>query len=60
MAVTGEYTQYFMAQAGVPATATEDEKKAPAIVAINNTMTRVNGVFQKILQLNYLYKTCLI
>lgn len=47
MAVTGEYTQYFMAQAGVPATATEDEKKAPAIVAINNTMTRVNGVFQK-------------
>ncbi|MDR2237536.1 MAG: M12 family metallo-peptidase [Chryseobacterium sp.] len=47
LSVTGEYTQYFMAQAGVPATATEDEKKAPAIAAMNNTMTRVNGVFQK-------------
>ncbi|NIF07313.1 T9SS type A sorting domain-containing protein [Chryseobacterium sp. Tr-659] len=47
ISVTGEYTQYFMTQANVPATATDDEKKAPALVAINNTMNRVNGVFQK-------------
>lgn len=36
-----------MTQAGVPATATDAEKKAPALVAMNNTMTRVNGIFQK-------------
>lgn len=47
LSVTAEYTQYFMAQAGVPATATDTQKKAPAIVAMNNTMTRVNGVFEK-------------
>ncbi|UEQ74915.1 reprolysin-like metallopeptidase [Chryseobacterium arthrosphaerae] len=47
LSVTGEYTQYFMTQAGVPATATDAEKKAPALVAMNNTMTRVNGIFQK-------------
>ncbi|WP_300688391.1 reprolysin-like metallopeptidase [Chryseobacterium sp.] len=47
LSVTGEYTQYFMTQAGVPATATDDEKRVPALVAINNTMSRVNGVFEK-------------
>ncbi|MCD9617150.1 reprolysin-like metallopeptidase [Chryseobacterium gleum] len=47
MSVTGEYTQYFMTLAGVPATATDDQKRAPALVAINNTLTRVNGVFEK-------------
>lgn len=47
ISVTGEYTRYFMNLAGVPATATDDEKRAPALVAINNTMSRVNGVFQK-------------
>ena len=47
ISVTGEYTQYFMNLAGVPATATDDQKRAPALVAINNTMSRVNGVFQK-------------
>lgn len=47
ISVTGEYTQYFMTQAGVLANATDDEKRAPALVAINNTMTRVNGVFEK-------------
>jgi len=47
MSVTGEYTQYFMTLAGVPSTATDDQKRAPALVAINNTLTRVNGVFEK-------------
>ncbi|WP_027387458.1 reprolysin-like metallopeptidase [Chryseobacterium gregarium] len=47
MSVTGEYTQYFMTQAGVPATATDDQKRAPALAAINATLTRVNGVFEK-------------
>lgn len=47
LSVTGEYTRYFMTQAGIPVTATEDEKKAVALIAMNNTMTRVNGVFQK-------------
>lgn len=47
MSVTGEYTQYFMSLAGVPATATDDQKRAPALAAINATLTRVNGVFEK-------------
>ncbi|OCA79593.1 hypothetical protein BBH99_05885 [Chryseobacterium contaminans] len=47
LSATGEYTQYFMTEAGVPATATDDEKRAPALAAMNNTMTRVNGIFQK-------------
>jgi hypothetical protein len=47
MSVTGEYTQFFMTQAGVPATATDDQKRAPALAAINATLTRVNGVFEK-------------
>lgn len=47
LSVTGEYTQYFMTLAGVSASATDDQKRAPALVAINNTMSRVNGVFEK-------------
>jgi hypothetical protein len=35
MSVTGEYTAYF------------GGTKALALAAINNTMTRVNGVFEK-------------
>lgn len=47
LSVTGEYTQYFLSQPGAPVTTTEDEKKAVALAAINNTMSRVNGVFEK-------------
>lgn len=47
LSVTAEYTQYFMNLAQVPATATDVEKRAPAMIAMNNTMGRVNGVFQK-------------
>ncbi|WP_336960247.1 reprolysin-like metallopeptidase [Chryseobacterium contaminans] len=47
LSATGEYTQYFMTQANVPANATDAEKRAPALIAMNNTMTRVNGVFEK-------------
>ncbi|MGH1519730.1 reprolysin-like metallopeptidase [Chryseobacterium sp. JK1] len=47
VSVTGEYTQFFMNQANVPATATDDQKKAPALAAINATLSRVNGVFEK-------------
>ncbi|WP_294304995.1 reprolysin-like metallopeptidase [uncultured Chryseobacterium sp.] len=47
MSVTGEYTQYFATQANLPATATDDQKRAVALVAINATLTRVNGVFEK-------------
>jgi hypothetical protein len=47
MSVTGEYTQFFANQANLPATATDDQKRAVALVAINATLTRVNGVFEK-------------
>ncbi|MBK9225441.1 MAG: hypothetical protein IPO23_13955 [Flavobacterium sp.] len=38
LSVTGEYTSYF------------GGTKALALAAINNSMTRVNGVFEKILE----------
>ena len=52
LSVTGEYTQYFATQAGLPTTATDDQKRAVALVAMNATLTRVNGVFEKDLALH--------
>ncbi len=47
VACTGEYAQYHLNQQGVPSNATDAVKKAAVLVAINNTMTRVNGVYEK-------------
>lgn len=52
LSVTGEYTQFFATQAGLPTTATDDQKRAAALVAMNATLTRVNGVFEKDLALH--------
>ncbi|WP_346983257.1 reprolysin-like metallopeptidase [Chryseobacterium sp. POE27] len=52
LSVTGEYTQYFANQAGLPATATDDQKRGAALVAMNATITRVNAVFEKDLALH--------
>ncbi|MFK5957464.1 MAG: M12 family metallo-peptidase [Lutibacter sp.] len=47
VAATGEYSQFHLTNQGISATATDNEKKAAVLSAINITMTRVNGVFER-------------
>ncbi|MFS4428706.1 reprolysin-like metallopeptidase [Chryseobacterium sp. S90] len=47
LSVTGEYSQYQLTAAGTPANATNDVKKGVVLAAMNNTMTRINGVFER-------------
>lgn len=50
---TGEYAQYHLTAAGTPATATDIEKKAVVLAAMNATLTRLNGVFEKDLSFHF-------
>ncbi|MDR3024957.1 reprolysin-like metallopeptidase [Chryseobacterium sp.] len=47
LSVTGEYSQYQLIAAGTPANATDDVKRGVVLAAMNNTMTRINGVFER-------------
>lgn len=47
LSVTGEYSQYQLTAAGTPANASDDVKKGVVLAAMNNTMTRINGVFER-------------
>ncbi|NLP57775.1 zinc-dependent metalloprotease family protein [Lutibacter sp. B1] len=47
IATTGEYSQYHLSYQGVNATATDAVKKAAVLSAINVTMTRVNGIYER-------------
>lgn len=53
LSCTGEYSQYFLLKAGTPGTATDAEKKAVVLAAMNATLTRLNGVYEKDLSLHY-------
>ena len=44
---TGEYSQFHLNNQNVSATATDAVKKAAVLAAINTTMTRVNGIFER-------------
>ncbi len=44
---TGEYSQYHLADQGISEGATDEEKKAAVLSAINVTMTNVNAVFER-------------
>jgi hypothetical protein len=44
---TGEYSQFHLTNQNVPAGATDAVKKAAILSAINTTMTRVNGIFER-------------
>ncbi|MBT8318238.1 MAG: T9SS type A sorting domain-containing protein [Lutibacter sp.] len=52
VATTGEYSQFHLNREGVSATATDAEKKEVVLAAIANTMTRVNGIFERDVALN--------
>ena len=47
LACTGEYAQFHLTNQNIVLTATEEEKKAAVLSAMNTTMTRVNGVFER-------------
>lgn len=53
LSCTGEYSQYHLTKAGVPSTATDEEKKAVVLAALNASVTRLNGVYEKDLSLHY-------
>ncbi|CAM1363983.1 Por secretion system C-terminal sorting domain-containing protein [Tenacibaculum sediminilitoris] len=44
---TGEYSQFHLSNQGVSSTASDAVKKAAILSAMNTTMTRVNGVYEK-------------
>ncbi len=47
IAATGEYSQYHINEQGVSPSATDAVKKAAVLSAMNTTMNRVNGVYEK-------------
>ena len=47
VATTGEYSQFHLNRQNISPSATEAEKKAAVLSAIVNTMTRVNGLFER-------------
>ncbi len=47
LSCTGEYAQYHLTQQGVSSSATDAVKKAAVLSAMNTTMTRVNGVYER-------------
>ncbi|MHB1147375.1 MAG: reprolysin-like metallopeptidase [Lutibacter sp.] len=47
VATTGEYSQFHLTRQNISSTATDEVKKAAVLSAIVNTMTRVNGLFER-------------
>lgn len=44
---TAEYSQFHLTNQSISASATDAEKKAAVLSAMNTTMTRVNGIFER-------------
>ncbi|WP_167033384.1 reprolysin-like metallopeptidase [Chryseobacterium sp. Tr-659] len=53
LSCTGEYAQYHLTAAATPASATDAQKKAVILAAMNTTLTRLNSVFEKDLSLHF-------
>lgn len=53
LSCTGEYGSWHLTQAGIPSSATDEEKKAAILAAFNATLTRLNGVYEKDLAVHY-------
>lgn len=47
LACTSQYANYHVQQAGLPASATDEEKKTAVLAAMVVTMNRVNGVYER-------------
>ena len=44
---SGEYSQFHLNRQGIASSATDEDKKAAVLSAINTSLTRINGVFEK-------------
>lgn len=53
LSCTGEYAQYHLTATNTPATATDVQKKAVILAAMNASLTRMNSVFEKDLSLHF-------
>ncbi len=47
VACTAEYSSFHLTNQSIPATASDSEKKAAVLSAINTTVTRVNAIFER-------------
>ena len=47
LSCTGQYAQFHLTDQNIPESATEAEKKAAVLSAMNTSMTRVNGIFER-------------
>lgn len=47
LSCTGQYAQFHLTEQNIPGSATEAEKKAAVLSAMNTSMTRVNGIFER-------------
>ncbi|WP_369048477.1 reprolysin-like metallopeptidase [Tenacibaculum sp. UWU-22] len=47
LACTGEYAQFHLNNQGIPDTASDATKKAAVLSAMNTTITRVNGIYER-------------
>lgn len=47
LACTGEYANFHLNRQGIPASASDAEKKAAVLSAMNDAMTRVNGIYNR-------------
>ncbi len=53
VAATGEYSQYFIRKANLGANASDQEKKAVVLAAINKTVTNINEIFERELSVTF-------
>ena len=53
IATTGEYSQFHLDYQGISATATDAEKKAAVLSAVNATLTRVTAIFERDVALSF-------
>ncbi|MGG7467107.1 reprolysin-like metallopeptidase [Chryseobacterium arthrosphaerae] len=53
LSCSGEYAQYHLTVTNTPATATDAQKKAVILAAMNASLTRMNGVFEKDLSVHF-------
>ncbi|CAL2108538.1 Por secretion system C-terminal sorting domain-containing protein [Tenacibaculum sp. 190524A02b] len=47
IAATGEYSKFHISRQNIPDTASDQDKKAAVLSAMNTTMTRVNAVYER-------------
>ena len=53
LACTGEYAQFHLSRQNIDASATDEVKKAAVLSAMNTSMTRINGLYERDLSVKF-------